>query len=342
MENKNYFGVDFKKMLNETTRINEILNCIDPGNLQVENIISSYEKNTNRFGTIFMAMNYKLEESQKIIIDAINGEPNSNQVKELTYDQGADCDKRIILYTLVNPNCTKNEFWYEKEMMEGLAKVNNDIGFETFLVYVSLNSDKTYKYSAKIYPDGNRLTSLKKLPTKHEFEKAVFKVFYNQTDERDGYDYDYNSDMDHWFSGTCRYLDMYGIDFMFPVWSENGLFVQAESITHEGADELKSIKENKQKYLQKMFINREITFEINFSGKVTMVIKLWDKPLSYFSKANYGGKEKIVNKLREVACRIDEYWDYHHYLNGSRNDDVEEYLAIPEDAFNELEKEISA
>jgi hypothetical protein len=342
MENEKDLYVDFKEMLNDTTRINEILNCIDPGNLQVENIISSYEENNNRFGTIFMAMDNKLEESQKIIIDAINGEPNSNQVKELTYDQGADCDKRIILYTLVNPNYTKNEFWYEKEMMEGLAKVNNDISFETFLVYVSLKSDKTYKYSAEIYPDGKRLTSLKKLPTKHEFEKAVFRVFYNQIDELNGYDCDYNSDMDHWFSGTCRYLDMYGIDFMFPLWNENGLFVLAESITHEGADDLKSIRENDKKYLRKMFVNRETTFEINFSGKVTMLIKLWDKPLSIFSEANYGDKKKIVDKLREVACHIDEYWGYRHYLDGSENDLVAEHLAIPEDAFNELEKEISA
>ena len=77
------------------------------------------------------------------------------------------------------------------------------------------------------------------------------------------------------------------INFKFPVWDENGLFVQADSITHEGADELKSIKENNQKYLQKMFVNRETTFEIADSGKITMLIKLWDKPLSFFTKATY-------------------------------------------------------
>ena len=105
---------------------------------------------------------------------------------------------------------------------------------------------------------------------------------------------------------------------------------------------LRSIRENNQIYLKKMFVNREATFEINFSGRVTMSIKLWDKPLSFFSNATYGDKEKIVAKLREVAHRIDEYWNYRHYLDGSWNDDVEEYLALPEDAFSELEKEISA
>ena len=96
-----------------------------------------------------MAKDNKTEKLQKIIIDAIDGEPNSTQVKELTYDQGADCDKRIILYTLDNPNYSKNEFWYEQEMVEGFAKVNNDCGFETFVVEVSLDSDKTYKYECR-------------------------------------------------------------------------------------------------------------------------------------------------------------------------------------------------
>ena len=186
-----------------------------------------------------MAKDNKNEKLQKIIIDAIDGEPNSTQVKELTYGQGSNCDKRIILYTLTNPNYIKNKFWYEKELTEGLIKVNNDFGLETFVVYVSLTSDKKDKFNLEICPDEKKWTSLKKLPTKFEFEKAVFRVFYNQTDELNGYDDDYANDIDNWFYGTCRYLDMYGINFMFPVWDESGLFVQAESVTHEGADDLK-------------------------------------------------------------------------------------------------------
>ena len=95
-------------------------------------------------------------------------------------------------------------------MAEGFAKVNNDCGFDTFVIEVSLGSDKTYKYDLEIYPDEKKWTSLKKLPTKQEFEKAVFRVFYNQTDQLGGYENDYMNDIDDWFSGTCWYLDMYG------------------------------------------------------------------------------------------------------------------------------------
>ena len=77
---------------------------------QIQKIVSSYEKDNNRFGVIFMAKNIKTENLQKIIIDAIDGEPNSTQVKEMTYDHGADCDKRIILYSLTKPYYSENEF----------------------------------------------------------------------------------------------------------------------------------------------------------------------------------------------------------------------------------------
>ena len=45
--------------------------------------------------------------------------------------------------------------------------------------------------NAEIYPDEKKWTSLKKLPTKQEFEKAVFKVVYDQTDPWDDVDYDH-------------------------------------------------------------------------------------------------------------------------------------------------------
>jgi hypothetical protein len=236
----------------------------------------------------------------------------------------------------------KNEYRHEQEMAMSFAKVNNDCGFETFLVYVSLTSDKTCKYDADIYPAHIKSTSLRRLPTKLEFEKAIFRVFYNQTDQWGGAENDHMGNVDEWFTGTCWCLDMHDISFKFPVWDENGLFVQADSITHKGADDLQSIKLSNQKYLQKMFVNREAMFVSGDSGKITMLIKLWDMPLSFFAKATPADKEKIAEYLREVSHRIDAYWNNSHYLDGSEGDYVEEDLAIPEDVFNELEKEITA
>jgi hypothetical protein len=177
MKNEINLNVDFKEMLKDPQFLSDTLNGIDRELLLLIKIISTYEKNDNRHGVIFTARETDTGKMQKIIIDAIYGEPNSTQVKDLTYGIGADCDKRIIFYTLENPGYTRNE--YRHEMTKKFAKINNDCGVETFIVKVFLDSDKTKKYNFEVYPDENKLTR----PTKLEFEKAVFNVFYNQKDK---------------------------------------------------------------------------------------------------------------------------------------------------------------
>ena len=343
MENKKSFGVNFKGMLSDAAEINNMFCRLGFLHLQVEKILSNYEKDINRNGVVLLVNDKLLKKSKKIIIDAIDGEPNSNQVKELTYDEGSDCDKRFILYTKENQGYVKNEYRYEQEMVKSFAKVNNDCGFDTYLVKVSLGPVKTYQYDFSVCPEYKKRTSITTLPTKQEFEKAVFKVFYNQTDQFLGYEHDYMYNIDDWFSGTHWYVDHYHILFKYPIWDENGLFVQADSVTHGGADELNIVKENKQKYLDKMFVNREISFETVDSGKIRMLIKLWDMPLSFFTNASTVNKEKIAEYLRFLSSgHLDEYWSMRHYLDGSQNEIVETEMAISEDTFNELENEISA
>ena len=343
MKQENNFNVDFKDMLSDKQELNKIFNHIGQDQYEIGEILSTYEKDDNRQGAIIMVQDNKIDELQKIIIDAIYGEPNSTQVKDVTYDQGAECDKRIILYTLENPGYTKNEYRHEHEMAEGFVKINNDCGCDTFVVEVSLDSDKTYKYNIEMFPDGKKWTSFKKLPAKLEFEKAVFKVFYNQTDWYEGYEHvEHMEDIAGWFDGTYWCLDIHGIEYIYPVWTEEGMFAQAVSISDEGKTKLKSIKENNLKNLEKMFVNREITFEKGLAENITMSIKLWDKPFSFFTKASPEDKEKTAEFLRKFDHQISEYWDHRHYLKGPENKVVKEHLAIPKDAFNELEQEISA
>jgi len=126
-------------------------------------------------------------------------------------------------------------FWCEVEMVEGFVKVNNDCDFETFLVQVSLDSAKSYKREAEVYPGKKKYTSIKKLPTELEFETAIFNVVLNQNWALTSNDFIFEENIEYWFSETYRYSDLDGIHYKFPVWNENGLFFQAESITQEGA-----------------------------------------------------------------------------------------------------------
>lgn len=344
MKKENKFNVNFKEMLINGQQINKILNHIGQDQFETEEILSNYEKNGNRHGVIFTAKETETGKMQKIIIDAIDDEPSLKQIRDLTYNIGADCNKRIILYTLENTGNHKNKYRHEKEMVRKFARNNNVCRVETLIVNVSLSSDNTCKYKIEECIDINDWTTFRKLPSKLEFDKAVFKVFYNQTDWYEGYEHvEYMDDFEGWFSGTYWCLDAHGISFMHPVWNEDGLFAQAKSVSDEGIATLETIKKNHIDNLKKMFVNREVSFEKDLQGGITMSIKLWDKSFSFFTRASLEDKEKIAEFLRILDHQISECWEHCSclYFKESDNEYFEKYLTIHADAFKDLEENLA-
>jgi hypothetical protein len=338
MKKENKFNVNFKEVLCDGQQINKILNHIDQDQFETEETLSTYEKNGNRRGIIFTAKEAETGEMQKIIMDAIDGEPSLNQIRDLTYNIGADCNKRIILYTLKNTGKHKNKYRHEKEMVRKFARNNNVCRVETLIINVSLSSDNTCKYKIEECIDINDWTTFKRLPSKLEFDKAVFKVFYIQTDWFEGYEHvEHMDDFEGWFSGTYWCLDLPGISCRYPVWEEDGLFAQAVSISTQGKQQLQSIKKNKN--LKEMFINRETFFEKDLQGDFTLSIKLWDRPLSYFTKSSSEDKKRIAEFLRTLDGLISEFWQLCPGKEGDCSY-IKKYLAIPEDAFKVLEEKI--
>jgi len=343
MEKENNLNVDFKEMFSNTQELNQILNCIGQDQFETEEILSTYEKNGNCHGVIFTARETETGKMQKIIIDAIYGEPNSTQVKELTYGIGAECDKRIILYTLGFLDNKNQGFEYEQEMTEGFIKINNDFGHDTYLINISMSFDESenpvYCYKTYIEPGNKRFTCLKKLPTKLEFEQAIFRIFYSSSCERLDYIHDYTK-IEEWYEG-CWHLRLNEIEFQYPVWNEDGLFMKGISKSDIGNMHLKWIKDNKMDLLERFFDNREIVFNMPSSGDSVISIKLWDKPFSYFTKAFSNEKVKIAERIRGYDGIVFEFLDNLFGRQRSDNEIIKDLDCIPEQAFMDLDKEIS-
>lgn len=339
MKKENNLNVNFKKMFSSNKRLTRILFGMKDELLLVTKTLSNYERNGNRHGVIFMARETDTGRMQKIIIDAIYGEPNSTQVKDLTYGIGTDCDKRIIFYTLENPGYTKNEYRYEHEMVNGFTKVNNDCGVETFVVNVSLNSDKNRKYTAEVYPDENRTTLIKKLPTKQEFDQAAFGIFYNySSDWRNPHHIEHP---ENWFDNYWH-LIFQDISFRYPIWTESGLSIQGVSKSEIGDINLKWFMDNKIELLKKFFDNREININTLPSGRNIMEIKLWDKPISYFAKTSIKNKERIAEAIRGYDSVTFEFLDNLFERQMPDKEVLKDLGYFPGLAFMDLDKEISA
>jgi hypothetical protein len=335
MKKENDLNVNFKDMFSNKQELTKIFNHIEQDQFETEEILSTYEKDDNRHGVIFTTRETETGKMQKIIIDAIYGEPNSTQVKELTYDIGTGCDKKIILYTLGYSGFVKNEYWYENEMTERFAKIINGCGVETFIVEVFLISDKNCIYNVNLCPDGKRSKFHKELPTKFEFEYAEFHVFYNYTID---WDYDYVERPDDWFSATWC-IEEKSIEFQYPVWNEEGLFVKGIPWYKKGYDNLEWLLDNRLDLIKKFFTGHEIIFQESVSGKRFLSIKLWDKPFSIFPKASSKEKEEIVEAIRGYDGVISEFWQSVFHCS---DDEIIKLLdCIPEFPFMDLEKVIS-
>lgn len=343
MKKQNKFDVNFKEMLSDIKGLNEVLKYIGPDQFQVEEILSNYEKNGNRYGVIFMAKDNKTKKQQKIIIDGIYGEPNSRQIKDLTYGFGGDCGKRIILYTLDNLDFKEREYMYDGEMAEGFAIINNDCGIETYIFkmlrYIVGNGPFPLQLNAEVIPDGERKTLHKILPSLQEFEQAEFGIFYNYSS--DWKNPHYIERPEDWFDNYWH-LTFHDISFQYPIWTEDGLFMNGVSKSEIGDVALKWLMDNKIELIKKFFDNREIIIDTLPSGRDVISIKLWGKPFSCFTNASIEEKEKIVEEIRRYDGVIFEFWDDLFGRNMSDAEILKNLDCIPEKAFMGLDNKISA
>lgn len=99
--------------------------------------------------------------------------------------------------------------------------------------------------------------------------------------------------------------------------------------------------DSKIELLKKFFNNREILINNLPSGRNVMEIKLWDKPFSYFAKASFKNKERIAEVIRGYDSVTFDFLDNLFERQMSDKEVLKDLGYFPEDAFKDLDKEIS-
>jgi len=120
------------------------------------------------------------------------------------------------------------------------------------------------------------------------------------------------------------------------------LFMHGVSKSEIGDVTLKWLMDSKIELLKKFFDNREINIDTLPSGRSVLGINLWDKPFAYFTTASIEEKEMIAEAIREYDSVTFEFLDNLFERQMTDEEVLKDLGPIPEDAFNELEKEISA
>jgi len=231
----------WQEYFSKEENINNLFESIELKDYKVMNVKSTYIEDSNRYGIIVTTQNDGSGNSTNIVIDSISKEPTLTQMMDVTFGFGKDSDKRIIIYVGERrPDEINNEI-----MANSFAQINNDFGIDTYLIEAKkeingkFNSDKV-RYFIYGEPGGIKITEFNNHPSKSEFQKAEFWLYYESClgfiEKRSIWD------PDTLIAGqiTCSFDDVE----TFVDWSEKGAFLYIRSCIETGIEKLLWLFEN--------------------------------------------------------------------------------------------------
>ena len=203
---------------------------------------------------VVIASTTKVEDGHlgKVIIDFKLGEPSWQQMMDVTFKIGSDCEKKIVIFSAPEDpeyqDYLKPLTAYDNRILVGsFARINNDCGFDTWLLRASISTDSNKvepEYDVIEEPGDHRSTRYSKLPSKRDFEKAEFWVVYY--DSFAGYFAGSGptaaAKPDCWM-GYGSWISGGGLEFR-PTWTDKGLLMHATAESESGVDTLKWLWEN--------------------------------------------------------------------------------------------------
>jgi len=310
--------INFKQLFSNEQNIDRLLRDIGLGKYKVRDIWKAYDRDPMRHVVIIQANDFSTGELQYIMIDSIYGNPDWMQIVGTTFDHyGMSCHKRILLCTKNNDVLHKGHE-YDLEIASGFAHINNDCmkkewNVETYIVEAIVDETKaddyTISYDVIVKPDGIKRTDHTKLPTFMEYAQALFGIYYAETDK--WIDYHFESDClnkpKYWIR-NYYHINHGNFDAEFPVWNENGVFMILKSSNDEGAEYLRNVVGSNQELFKLVFHDSEIKVKENSNKSVTMYIKIWKEPLTYFINSDTEKKMKIAAMIRKSAYAIEQFW----------------------------------
>ena len=157
-------NTDLETHYEKESTIVEILSEVEMHNHKFQKVISSDLIDTNRFVMSIETKNIYDGKLYRTAVDTILGEPTWQQMMAITYDHGADHEKKIVIYNdirgLENPHsCIDN-----RDMAHSLADINNDSGMATYIILATKVSDNDIgagfpiEYTAEKMPGYERKT----------------------------------------------------------------------------------------------------------------------------------------------------------------------------------------
>ncbi len=269
--------------------------------------------------SMISAVDSNSKSNKKVLVYGVLGEPTFKQLLEAGYDHGSDIDVRIIMF--YHPGESEFEFMNNKHIAEHFVDIFNDCQQDTYLVDIieqqkdmsdSNSSSGGYQFKVITDPDQERLTSLRKLPSKRNFQ--IGEIWNYCSDYQGLFDIPLECESPSSLVGGNEYHweEMQSQNILLAnVWDEKGIILSAITGDEDGKNYLKDIYENKRNELETIFKNFSIKFQPE-KENFKLIIEIDNRPVTDFLGCSDDEKcdfaQTLVDSENGLVHFMDEYF----------------------------------
>lgn len=297
-----------KGLTNEVT-VTELLEKFCNENINKVKTIETYDCNNEHTGIIVEARNKITDEIHRIIIDAVVGSSRLSQIHETVYRRGANCDKRIILYT---ESLAKRDDYdrMDDDVIKNLAANLNGYGTNIFVFILEESfHEKNLFFELMVEPLESPKYNLSDLPPESKLKEEEFwEIYYWRHMEcfyKPWETFTYEIDDHRDFGHMCELTE---VD-IYAKWTEEGIFFETSDAT-EDSECLDAIWNTRKYDLQALFPDAEITFYMKPGKLPKLSIKYLPTPVKFLLDASISEKRHLADEIFKEFHNFMEFMEF--------------------------------
>jgi len=272
--------------------------------------IREYDLDCDRKGLIMDIKEKNAIDTCRVMIDVKFGKPSIEQVYDAIYTIGADCTRRVLVFT-EDTNCDDRDYLgADIGVVRNLLLEINCSDLELYLIKASAITDvEFYIYELIDAPHGDSNNFEARLSSQIEFlEDEFWQLYYIPLDGILG---------NGWIPFFGGFLNRNGIgadeglgnvDIKLK-WSESGLFFHVTD-DERARGELKCIWNDKSHILKRLFNGCKIKFNERSEKRSELVIQIWDLPIDYLVGANRQEKEFCAKFMKTSFSKLIMFFEW--------------------------------
>jgi len=272
--------------------------------------IREYDLDCDRKGLIMDIKEKNAIDTCRVMIDVKFGKPSIEQVYDAIYNIGADCNKRVLVFTEDTNYNDRDYLGADIGVVRNLLLEINCSDLELYLIKASAITDvEFYIYELIDAPHGDSNNFEARLSSQIEFlEDEFWQLYYIPLDGILG---------NGWIPFFGGFLNRNGIgadeglgnvDIKLK-WSESGLFFHVTD-DERARGELKCIWNDKSHILKRLFNGCKIKFNERSEKRSELVIQIWDLPIDYLVGANRQEKEFCAKFMKTSFSKLIMFFEW--------------------------------